>query len=161
MWRHLALLPQTGSLCYTEAVLLVDDDQPQARELHRIFQHGVGANEELHIARTRTFYNRFAFLFALDVARQQFHANRHILQQLPECRQMLLCQDLRRGHQTSLVAVAYGDEHQQQRHQRLAASHVALQQTVHLFAGLHVVPHLADDPLLRTRQLKREVVFIE
>ena len=48
MRRHLAFLPQTGSLCHTETMLLVDDGKPQTLELHIILYDSVGSHQDIH-----------------------------------------------------------------------------------------------------------------
>ena len=44
-----ALGKQPVALTHPKAVLFIDHNQPQAVELDRIFQEGVGSNEELHL----------------------------------------------------------------------------------------------------------------
>ncbi len=49
--------------------------------------------------------------------------------------EMLLGQDLGRGHQGALVATLHGDQQRGHRHHRLARTHVSLEQPVHREAG--------------------------
>ena len=74
---------------------------------------------------------------------------------------MLCGQDFGGCHQARLASVVEGDEHTEQRHQRLAAAHVALQQSVHLLAATHVVAYLFDDPFLGIGELERKFLGIE
>ena len=64
-------------------------------------------------------------------------------------------------HQTALEAVVCGQQHTQQRYNGLAASHIALQQTVHLLSARCVKPYFFQYPFLRIRKLKRKVLFVE
>ena len=45
-----ALLAQREALMHAEAVLLVDDHQAEARELHRLLEQRVGAHDQLDLA---------------------------------------------------------------------------------------------------------------
>ena len=55
---------------------------------------------------------------------------------------MLLGQDLRGSHDTSLEVVVNGNEHRHQGHQGLTTSHITLQQPVHLASGTHILAYL-------------------
>ena len=76
-----ALAPQLGPLGHAEAVLLVDHHQSQAAELHGVFNHGVGAHENLHRAVVQPAEHLLAAL-ALDHAREQLHAHGHLAQEV-------------------------------------------------------------------------------
>ena len=67
---------------------------------------------------------------------------------------MLVRQNLRRRHDTGLIAVIHRQETAEEGDERLTRTHISLQQTVHLMAGLEVVVYLVDDAFLRTRQVK-------
>ena len=91
-------------------MLLVDHDESEMQELHRIFYHGMRPHEYLH----RTVGNalqHFAALLAFHNASEQFHTDGHILQEFADGGQMLLGQDLRRSHDTGLIAVVESYEH--------------------------------------------------
>ena len=62
---------------------------------------------------------------------------------------MLFCQNLRRCHQRSLVAVLDSQIGRRRGYHGLAATHIALYQTVHGRAGCKIVDDLVDRPLLR------------
>jgi len=65
---------------------------------------------------------------------------------------MLLREDIRWGHQGSLVAALDREHHGRRRHDRFAGPHVALEQAVHRVRGEHVAPDLLDRPALRVRE---------
>ena len=156
----LAFLPQLGSLCYAEAVLLVDDDESETAELHVVLDDGMRAYQDVDASVLQTFLDGFAAL-ALDVSCQQFDADGHLLEERAERLQVLLGKNLGWGHDACLATVVDGDEHYHECHECLAAAHVALQQAVHLPAALHVGMHLADDALLCFGQGKGQVFAVE
>ena len=160
MGRILALGPQAGTLGHAEAVLFVDDGQPQARELHRLLDHRMGSDEYLHVARGQSVQHGLAPL-AFHDAREQLHADGEALQKRLDGGEVLLGEYLRRGHHAGLEAVVDGDEHAHEGHQRLARAHVALQKAVHLPAAVHVRPDFVHHPLLRPGQFERQVVGVE
>ena len=63
--------------------------------------------------------------------------------------------------QNAAVGARSHQKHRHQRHKRLAATHVALQQTVHLQARVGVVADFAQNTLLRVGQAERQMVVIE
>ena len=69
---------------------------------------------------------------------------------------MLVREDLRRRHDTRLVAVIDGEQAAHQRHEGLAGTDVALQEAVHLATGLEVVVYLMDDAFLRVGEVERQ-----
>ena len=64
-------------------------------------------------------------------------------------------------HQTRLVLVVLGDEHDKKRNDGLAAAHIALQQAVHLVSAAQIGTDLLNDTLLRVGQFKGKMVFIK
>ena len=141
-------------------MLFVDHYHTQLCELHSILDDGVRAHQNLHLASEQSVQDVLS-LFAFHNAGEQFHAYRHILQESLDGLQMLLCQDLRRCHDTGLKTIVQRDEHCHERHQRLAAAHVALQQAVHLSAGTHVLTDFMHHPFLGSRQRERQVLTIK
>ena len=119
MWRVLALAPEFGTLGHTEAVLFVDNDEPQAGELYRIFDDGMGAHEDVDGAVEQAFEHLLTTL-ALDDARQQRHSEIHAVEKLHDGLQVLFGEDFRGGHDTGLITVIDGDEHRHQGHEGLA-----------------------------------------
>ena len=66
-----------------------------------------------------------------------------------------------RGHYAGLKAVVDGDEHGHQCHERLAAAHVALQQTVHLLSRAHVFSYFLNDTFLCACERKGKVIEVK
>src|SRR5450755_1773076 len=67
---------------------------------------------------------------------------------------MLLCQNFRRRHQCDLVTIFNGDDRRLESDNRLARSHVALQQSPHGARHLHVGGDFFQDFFLRRRRMK-------
>ena len=74
---------------------------------------------------------------------------------------MLLGKDFGGCHDARLITIVEGDEHCHQRHKGLAGAYVALQKTVHLSSGTHVVTYLVHHTLLRSGEAEGEVLRIE
>ena len=74
---------------------------------------------------------------------------------------MLAGEDFRRGHHAGLKAVVHGQQHRHQRHEGLAAAHVALKQAVHLEPRHGVPADLPDDPFLRPGEREGEFFGVE
>ena len=74
---------------------------------------------------------------------------------------VLAGQNLGGGHHAGLVAVVDGQQHRHERHERLAAPHVALQQAVHLESGGRVLADFADDALLGAGEREGELLAVE
>jgi hypothetical protein len=68
--RIVALVAQGGALTDAKAVLFVDNRQLQVGELDRVFDQGVGANQDFDIARFETRLD-FAALPGVGVAGEQ------------------------------------------------------------------------------------------
>src|SRR5437899_3266416 len=67
---------------------------------------------------------------------------------------MLLSQNLSRSHQRDLVPVLDRDNRRFEAYNRLARSHIALQQTPHGIRLLHISGNLSQHPLLGSRRMK-------
>ena len=67
---------------------------------------------------------------------------------------MLGGENLRRGHDGGLVTVVEGDQHTHHGDKGFAASHVSLQQAVHLLAGTAIGTDFFNNPFLRVGQGK-------
>ena len=74
---------------------------------------------------------------------------------------MLPCQYLGGRHDAGLITVVKRDQCCHECDYRLATAHISLQQTVHLLAAAHVMAHLADDPLLGTREWELQHIIIK
>ena len=104
MRRLVTLSPQLGTLCHAKAVLLVDDGESEVGKLYRVFDDGMCADKNFHVAAHQTFEHLAAAL-ALDDAREQFHAYWHVAEKVANGGEVLLCQDLRGCHDAGLIAV--------------------------------------------------------
>ena len=160
MGRNLGFLIELGALLHPKAVLLVDDGQAQVLENHLAFNQRVGAHHDLHGAISQTRVNLFS-LRDFSGTRQQGEVDIHVFQLLLQSGEMLRGQDFRGCHQAGLEAVVQSQEHYHQRHDGLAAAHIALQQAVHLVARAQVLADFLDDALLGVGQWEGEMVFVE
>ena len=158
--RVLALAPQSGTLLYAEAVLLVDDGEAQAQELHVVLDDGMCADEDVHAAVDKTIEHLLP-PFSLHDAGEQFHADVHAAQEVGDGGEMLFGKNFGGRHHAHLVAVVDGDEGREEGHKRLARPHVALQQAVHLPATLHVAVNLAHHAFLGVGEGEGQVVVVE
>ena len=59
------------------------------------------------------------------------------------------------------MTVVDGQQHDQYSDHGLSASHIPLQQSIHLSAASQISSNLFDHPLLRTGELKRKMMLIE
>ena len=89
---------------YAEAVLLVDDDESEMKELYGVFDDGMGANQDLYRTVGNALKDGLAFL-SFHNAGEQFHADIHVAQKLADGGQMLFGQYFRRRHDAGLIAV--------------------------------------------------------
>ena len=160
MGRVGALVPQLGALGHTKTVLLVDHHKAQAGKLYGVLDNGVGANKYVD-GSVHQSVEHFLSALAFYYASEQGHTQIHILKKSHDGLQMLLGQYLGRSHDTGLIAVVDGNEHRHQCHKRLAATYIALQQTVHLSAGTHVLTYLAYHALLCSGEWERQVLTVE
>ncbi len=141
-------------------MLLVDDGEAEVLEDDRALDDGVSADEDVDGAVGQSVEHLLALL-TLDGSREHGHVDVHALEKVGDGLQVLFGENLGGRHDAGLEAVVDGDEHRHQRDERLTRPHVALQQTVHLTAGVHVVAYLVHHALLRIGQLKVEVVAVE
>ncbi len=154
------LRPEAGPLLHAEAVLLVDHHEAQVAELHLVLDQGVGADQQLYFARGDPLQRRPALL-RLRRAGQDGHPDRQSVEHAGDGGEVLAGQNLRGCHHAGLEAVVDGQQHRHQRHHRLAAAHVALQQPVHLAARHGVAPDLADHPFLGAREGEGDLLVVE
>ncbi len=160
MGGDVALLPQFGALRHPEAVLFVDDDQPDVPECDYVLQQGVGADEDLQRAVAEPLVNLFAFLLFGGTG-EQGDGDIHLLQHCADGFVVLRCQDFRGSHEAGLETIVKGNQHAHDRHQRLPASHIALQQAVHLFARAAVLSDFPYHALLGAGEGERKMAGIE
>ena len=88
-------------------------------------------------------------------ADQQFDTVTGAGKQLSRVAKVLFGEDLGRGHQCGLISVFHYGKDRQERHDRLAAADVALDQTIHRNIGLEIGENLADHSLLGTCERER------
>ena len=116
---------------------------------------GVGPDHEMDFPCGNGLIQAVA-LPPLDLSLQQADCDPHITQPPFEVEVVLLRQDLGGGHHCRLIAVVHGDEGGEQRHCRLAAPHIPLQQAVHGVRLGHIPFDLFEHPLLGLGEGKRE-----
>ena len=165
--RGRTLLAQRGALVDAEAVLLVDDDHPQRRELDRLGDEGVRPDQDVDRSGGELVDEPGARRGGRP-AREQFDRHRtgpaeapavgnvEPGEQRPGGEVVLLGEDLGRDHEGALEAALDRVEQRRQGDDRLARPDVALQQPVHRLRRGEVVPDLADHAGLRRRELERE-----
>ena len=124
------LVAQRGALLDAEAMLLVDDDEPQLVERHRLLHERVCPDDEM--GRAALDVRRHGVLLkAGRAAGEQIHAEPGRGQQPRDIREMLIRQDLRGRHERDLQPVLHRDDRRQQRHDRLPCPDIALKQSMH------------------------------
>ena len=148
-------LLQRRPLTHAELVLLVDHHQPELGERHVLLDDRLRADHQIDLAggdqlqQGGTLGGRQSAgkLGAADLAGGQHPVERQ---------GVLPGEHFRGGHQRRLVSVGDRQQHGVDRHDRLAAAHVPLQQPVHRHRAGHVGRNLRDRLLLARRQLERE-----
>ena len=158
-WLHI-LEPQLTTLLHTEAVLLVNHHDTQITELHIRFQQSVRANQDMQRTILQLGMNLVSLLLT-RTARQQSDTHLHARKEFDDALVMLRCQNLRRRHDTGLKTIVQCHQHRHQRHHRLAAAHIPLQEAVHLTATAHIGTNLLEHTFLRPRQFKRQMMIVE
>ena len=113
----LPFFSQGEALMHAEPVLFIDDDQGEALEYHLLLEDGVGAHHHLDAA-VRDGGQRLFPRLALLLARQPAHLDAERFQPPGEVDGVLFGQQLGRGHQPHLAAVADGLQGGQRRDQR-------------------------------------------
>ena len=74
---------------------------------------------------------------------------------------MLGGKNLSRSHNAPLIPIANRYEYGKESHQGLPASHITLQQTVHLSSGAHTVANFLYYAFLGSGKRKRHIIIIE
>src|SRR5207253_1606675 len=105
---------QRYALTHAETMLLVDDDQPQTRKLEFVLDERLGADERVQSTAGGVSVDSRS-LFALDAAGEQAQRRPPTqcglelrpggLEQSTQCSEVLLGENLRRGHQRALIAI--------------------------------------------------------
>ena len=154
-----ALVAQRGSLLDPEAMLLVDHHRAEAGEAHPFLDEGVGADGDVDGAVGEPGEDLPPFRPG-DAVGEQRHpqgtaaeevvgvGHLDTVEQSADARGVLLGQHLGRRHERSLMTALHRGEQHAHRHDRLAATDVALQQAVHRMRSGQVGLDLGDRALL-------------
>jgi hypothetical protein len=130
-----------------EMLLLVDDDEAEILELHRLAEERVGADDDVDAALGQAFL-RLGEFDGGDEARGLRDLDRIAAQPVAECLHVLARKQRRRHHDRDLLAVHRRDEGGAQRDLGLAEPNVAADQAVHRTAGAEIGEHRRDRRLL-------------
>ena len=141
-------------------MLLVDDYESEVVKLHSLLNEGVRTNQYVNLARSE---GSQYFVSLLGTCRSGENADfqTEVFGHTDNGSIVLACQNLSRSHHTGLEAVVHGQKHRYQCHDGLSATHVALQQTIHLHSGDGVLAYLLDDTLLCPRQREWQTCVVE
>ena len=139
-----------------EALLLVDDQQPELLRAHVAREQAVRADQDVDLALGEAL-DRVALLGGAAEARHVIDLERLVAQPLDERAVVLLGEDGRRDEHQHLLAVRRRLDRRAQRHLGLAVADVAADQAVHRALGLHVGDHVVDRVALVGRLAVREV----
>ena len=142
-----AQLLQALLLRDAEMLLLVDDEQAERFELDALAEQGVGADDDIDVARLDAGLDLRRVL-AGDQAGELLDAHGQAGEALAEGAVVLAAEQRRRRDDRDLEAGHDGDEGGAQRHLGLAEADVAADQPVHRPAGGEVVQHLLDGAAL-------------
>ena len=129
----------------TEALLLVDDEEPQVLERHVLLQQLVGADEKVHPALLCQLQDALLVLGGRE-AGQDLNPHREIPEAAHGRGVMLLNGG---GHQNrGLLSIQHAFHHRPEGHLRFPVAHIAAQKAVHGPGLLHVLLDLRDGPEL-------------
>ena len=153
----LALAAQSEPLLDPEAVLLVDDDEPEVRERHFRLEQGVRSHRDRGLAAGDAGQGPAA-LATPEPARQPDHVDPERIEPSPEAREVLLGEQLGGRHEGDLALAGHRRHRGDGRDHRLAGAHVALHQPVHRTGPREVGADLAHHPALGGGQLEGQRV---
>src|SRR3954467_1039505 len=148
-------LAQELLLLDPEALLLVDDDQPDVLAAQIAAEDAVGADEDVDRARVE-LRDRLALLLGRAEPADVLDRERVVLEALGERAEVLLGEDRRRREDEDLLAVVRRLERGAQCDLGLAVADVAADEAVHRLRALHVGLDLLDRLALVGRLLPRE-----
>jgi hypothetical protein len=114
----------------TEAVLFVNGDEAEARELDLVFDERVRADDQLGFAGTNAFESG-GFFGGLEAADEQLGAIAAGSENSARGKKVLDGENFRGRHQGGLTAVLDGDDRGLERDDRFSAADVALEEAVH------------------------------
>ena len=135
--EHVDFRPQALQellLPHAEAVLLVDDDEPQVLELDVALQQLVRADDEVDLAARKPFQRDLRLLRRAE-ARKLRDAHGKVGEAIGERLEVLLGEEGRGHEQSHLLAVREGDERGAQRDLGLAETDVAADESIHRLAA--------------------------
>ena len=156
---QLLLLP------HAEAVLLVDNHQSEALELHVALDQLVRADDEVDASAGKTLEHRLHLGCGTE-ARQFGELHRQVSEPVGERLEVLFDQQRGRHEHRDLLAVGHRDKCRAQGYLGLAETDVAANQPVHRLAGCQVADHRFDRGRLIGRLLEAEargecLVFVQ
>ena len=141
-----------------EAMLLVDDDQPQAFELDVALQQLVRADHDVDGARRQALDSGRRAARAAE-PRQELDTHRPVGEPIIERAMVLLGEQRRRHEHRDLEPRLHRDERRAQRDFGLAEADVAADDAVHGPRALEVCEHAVDRRLLVLGFLERELQY--
>ena len=142
-------------LRHTEALLLIDDEEPKILEMDVRLKDPVGPDQDIELPVRELLQDFLLFLRRAETA-QHINPDAKMVHPLPEGHQMLLGQDRRRCHDRHLAAIHDSLESRPDRHLGLAVSHIAAQKAVHGDGFFHIRLDFADGLQLIRGLLKRK-----
>ena len=154
--RVLALPAERRALEHAEPVLLVDDGEPEALELHRVLDEGVGADTDGRGAAAERLQGRLPLPAPLAGGEPR-HGEPERLDERAHRPEVLLGEDLGGRHEHRLRARFHGRQERHHGDDRLAGADIPLEQPVHGHRAPQVRPDLRPDALLRRGQGEREL----
>ena len=146
---------ERGALQHAEAVLLVDDRKDEVAKLHVALDERVGSDDEIELAEGEQSAHGPDLGPRQRRCQQtdpQLRLRSEALHELRERAEMLLGQQLGRGHQRRLATARRDRHRRQQGHDRLATPDVALEQAIHRMRLREVLEDLAHHAPLRPGQ---------
>ena len=157
--QHIHLRPQRPQpllLANAEAMLLVDDDQPQVCEAEGRAQQLVGADQDVQLAGRQPLPGRLQLALAAQ-PRGRFDLHRPVRKAVPKTVEMLLDEQGGGRQHRHLLAGQHRGEGGPHGHFGLAEPHIAADQPVCRPLGAQVVQSRADGLRLIRRQLEGEL----
>ena len=157
MGRVLALGLEFGPLSHPEPVLFVGNGQGQGVEHHLVLDQSIGSHHRLD----GTIRQPFQYLpagFGRKSPGQKGRTDAGRFQYLLHLLVVLLCQDFRRRHQASLIAVLHRLGQGQESQGRFPGAHIPRAQPIHGLRTLHIIVDFLPCFFLAVRQGKAQVV---
>ncbi len=147
-------------MLHPEALLLVDDEQPEVLERDVVGEQAVGSDHAVDLARAQPVDH----LLGLGVGEepgQHFDADRVPGEAIGERVAVLVGEQRRRGEDGDLLALLDRLERGPDRDLRLAETDVAAHQAVHRVRPLHVALHVVDrHPLVGRLDVRERLLHL-